>query len=160
MKFFSIGYTILTPVLLLLGLCIYTKHKKIIVNLIATMNFLMIFFSLYTIYHVYEYYQIATLMGFELFPNGKIVIGWQEAVLCVVVLLPFLFFFKKLQSNLWLSFLLTISLVCNFFYSFIFSTTATNSYIPQAATNYFFYSIEYLCWITGMYAMLWLIKRF
>lgn len=160
MKFFNTAYIVLMPVLLLWQVFYPTKYTIINKNIKATINLLMMVFSIYLIHHVYEYYQIATIMGFEIFPDGKIVIGWQELRLILVVLLPFLFLFKKLQSNNWISLLLVLLLIYDGIAQLFHLSTTTSSYIAFTESNYLILSIQYLCWMSFMYATLWLLKRF
>ena len=161
MEFVDVAYAYLAPLLLLLSLFLRRQQATYFKSTLAAMNVSLVFFVISAGREYYGLYQLAKAFGFNVTPQGLLRLASSNipyfAKNVLVLLLPFLFLFKKLSANT----VLTILMIVLLWYDVVYSTF-TNQPCHLIGSNYAPYLIpilRYSCLLTGMYSFLWLIKR-
>jgi hypothetical protein len=151
----------LAPVLLLIIL--FLKKQKLVYckSILAAMNVGLLFFVVFACREYYGLYQLAKSFGFDITFKGMMhlfltnIPSFTRNVLILIV--PFLFLFKKLSGNVFLSVLMLVLIWWDVFYAFF-----THQEVQMLGSNYapfLFPVLNYFSLIVGMYAFLWLTKR-
>ena len=160
MEFFNTAFVFLAPILILLSFILKNDYKTYALNVLAVVNVLLILHSIDLVRTLYGYYQLATIMGFEIYPNNKFVLGWLEVRIILVVLLPLLFLMKKLSAERWLSIAMMFLLLFDIIKDFIAPSKGINfSVITFAHQNLSLQILHYTSWLIAIYALFWLIKK-
>ena len=161
MDFIDVAYSFLIVLLLPCFWLLKKEHRKYLVNIIAVANVTLLFYSVFVARQLYALYsmmkQFNTTGNYSQHANY----GWFELRLAMIILLPFLFLFKKLSANGWLALLLFILLNwsrCQQLLSpgtdFLSSWSVYYSFSDLA-----FKILNYVSLLVGGYALLWLLKR-
>jgi hypothetical protein len=161
MEFFNTAFVCLAPLLILLSLVLKYNYKVYSLNMLAVVNVLTILCSINITQQLYSLYQLATLMGFELYPNNKFVVGWFEVRMLLVLLIPFLFLIKKLSAERWLSVVMLFLMLFDVLKSWIKpSKEGFNFTIISFSTEHLLLqTIHYSSWLIAVYALFWLMKK-
>jgi hypothetical protein len=161
MEFFNTAFISLAPITIILSLFLKNNYKIYSLNILAVVNLLSILCSINIAQQLYSLYQLATIMGFEIYPNNKFVVGWFEVRILLVLLLPFLFLIKKLSDSRLLSVALLCLMLFDVFKNWIKPNTEGFNFtiITFSTNNWFLQIMHYSSWFISLYALLWLIKR-
>jgi len=163
--FINVAYACSIPFLLLIYFVCNKKYKPIINNLIAVSNHLLIIYSWYLLYKFYQLIQWTLSLNIPLTNEIKtqpIEISWFQIKFILLIVIPYLFLFKKLASNKWLTIILLILLqwdvVVDLYQNFIFNqhTAGILFYTPYLL---FFKILNYIALFITVYALFWLLKR-
>ncbi len=161
MDFIDVAYSFLI-LLLLPGFWLLNKEwKKYLINIIAVGNITLLFYSAFVSRQLYALHsmvkQFNTAGNYSLYAG----FGWFELRLAMILLLPFVFLFKKLSANGWLTLLLFILLNWARCQQFLSSGTdflsSWNAY--YSFSDLTFKILNYVSLLVGGYALLWLLKR-
>ena len=161
MYFIDVAYSFLIVLLLPCFWLLKKEYRKYLINIIAVANITLLFYSVFVARQLYALYSM--MKQFNNTGNYSIhsTYGWFELRLAMIIILPFLFLFKKLSANGWLTLLLLILLNwsrCQQYLSpgtdFLSSWSVYYSFGDLA-----FKILNYLSLIVGGYALLWLLKR-
>ncbi len=161
MEFVDVAYAYLAPVLLLLCLLLKRSNALYCKNILAAMNVCLLFFVVSACREYYNLYQLAKAFGFNVTFQGMLKLASTNipyfAKNILVLLLPFLFLFKKLSGNLFLTALMIVFL----WYDVIFCAITNQPYkfIGSNYAPYLIHILRYSCLLVGMYSFLWLVKR-
>ncbi len=151
--FFIVGSTFLKP-----------SFKQYFSNCIVVNNKLLILYSWYLLYKFYQLIQfiIGLNIKVENKINQPIEIGWFEIRFILLILFPYLFLFKKLAKNIWLSLLMLCILQSDILIS-IYRTTfqklPSSSLIIYLPYMLSFKILNFSCLFIAVYALLWLLKK-
>jgi len=160
MEFFNTAFVFLAPLLILLSFISKLKAKNYIINILAVVNVLLILHSIDVVRTLYSYYQLATIMGFEIYPNNKFILGWQEVRIILILLLPLLFLIKKLSANRLLTITMFFLLLYDLCSHLIAPSKGLNFSIITFQIEHLPINIlNYISWFTTIYALFWLIKK-
>ena len=160
MEFFNTAFVFLAPILVLLSLILKSNFKSYTLNVLAIVNVLLILHSIDVVCTLYSYYQLATLMGFEIYPNNKFVVGWQEVRILLIILLPLLFLIKKLSSNQLLTIIMFFLLLFDLVSNLIAPSKGLNfSLISFQIEHLLINILKYISWFITVYALFWLLKK-
>ena len=151
MEFIQIAYCILAPFLLIVAYLHYNeKIKHLGANLLATVNVLLPFYSVFIfrqllgLYHLTK--QAADLLGADK-PGVPADLQWFFARQVAVIVLPFLFLLKKLQTNILLTGLLLILL----FWDHPVAVWNTYDLVFKIGSYFFLFCSGYaLLWLTNL----------
>ncbi len=161
MEFFDTAYIWLAPILILLSF--FAKSKKIyVLNVLAVVNVLLIFHSIFIIRQFYAFIQMALQMDVKPDPNQKIEIGWNEVKLWLIILLPFFFLIKRISANTLLSLFMLFLLLSDWFKLYLISLKSNWSMFESH--NFYVYNLwlkimHYTSWLVFVYALFWFIKK-
>jgi len=161
MEFFDTVYVWLAPILILLSF--FAKSKKIyVLNVLAVVNVLLIFHSIFIIRQFYAFIQMALQMDVKPGPNQKIEIGWNEVKLWLIILLPFFFLIKRISANTLLSLFMLFLLLSDWFKLYLISLKSNWSMFESH--NFYVYNLwlkimHYTSWLVFVYALFWFIKK-
>lgn len=160
MEFFDTAYIYFAPLLLFLSLFLRHKNKYYALNILAVVNMLLIFNSVFIIRQYYAFARLAMEMDVKPDPNMKIEIGWTEIKGWLVILFPFLFLIKPISGNRLLTlFMLFLLLQDWFVYVIECIKGKRNFYFSSFTTYHLFYQIVHYCsWVIFLYALFWFIK--
>jgi hypothetical protein len=163
--FINVAYACSIPFLLLTYFVGNKKYQPTIYQLIAVSNHLLIIYSWYLLYKFYQLIQWTLSLNIPLTDNIKnqpIEISWFQIKFILLIVLPYLFLFKKLAANKWLTIILLILLqwdvVVDLFQNLIINhhTAGILFYTPYLL---FFKILNYIALFIAVYALLWLLKR-
>ena len=161
MEFVDVAYAYLAPIILLFSLIFKNREALYYKSILASMNVCLLFFVVSACREYYGLYQLAKSFGFNVTPKGLLQFASTNIPYftknILVLLLPFLFLFKKLSSNTFLS-LLMIGFL---WYDVAFCLFNQQPYhlIGSNYAPYLIPIIRYSSLLIGMYSFLWLIKR-
>ncbi len=164
MPFVDIAYGYLALLLIMLILLGKDAIKKYSKSLLATINTSLLFFVIYQCYNYYQLYQMAEMFGVSITFNGLLKLmstNKLEAFKNIAVLIiPFVFLFKKLSANLILTVcmlaLIKWDLIEKLYQKIKYNVGASNNYSNTYST---FQLLNYGCLLIGIYALLFLLKR-
>ena len=164
MPFVDIAYGYLVLLLVLLVLLGKDAIKKYSQSILAAVNTSLIFFVIYQCYNYYQLYQMAEIFGVSITFKGLLKLmstNKLEAFKNITVLIiPFVFLFKKLSTNLVLTVcmmvLLKWDLIEKVYQKIRYNVGASSSYSNSYST---FQMLNYGCLLVGIYALLFLLKR-
>ncbi len=161
MDFIKTAYVFLVPILFFLSWFIKKDFKFFIINLLIVANLLQLFYSLFFIKELYNYYQLAKIIGFDFFPNNRINLGWQETRILLIIFLPFLFLIKKISSDKLLSICVFFLLIFDEIKKLIFSKSSSLNFslINFSTQNLLLNLMNYISCFIFMYTLLWFLKR-
>jgi hypothetical protein len=160
MIWFDYFYLLFAPLVLILSFVLNKKYKVYAKSVLAVINVLLIFHSIYIIRQFVAFYQLAVQLNVPLHTNQPIEIGWQQIKDWLIILLPFLFLVKPLMANRWLSVGLIFLLKYNFWvYNFTHLSSPQSWYVDTYLPyNFPLYLIHYIAWFCTIFSFLWLIK--
>lgn len=163
-EFIDIAYSF--SVLFIIAGALFLKKEAAIWcrNLLTVSNHLLILYSWYLLHQFYNLIKFVLSLNIKLdkIPKQPIQLGWFEIKFILLITLPYLFLFKKLAKNVWLSLAFFTILqwdIIAMLYNSLFKQQATFSvlfYMPYLAE---FKILSYLCLFVAVYALLWLLKR-
>ena len=161
MQFFSTVFVFLLPIFLLSFYNIGKNYKLILSNTLAVINLLMILYSFFLLKQFHFFYKLAEMMGVKVFPDVFIPITFQVVRIILIVIIPFLFLFKKFIANKILSIVYFVLLIWDFVKEKIYtsSSNSTIAIINFPTKNIAFYSMYYFSWMALFFALLWFLKR-
>jgi hypothetical protein len=161
MDFIDVTYSFLI-LLSLPGLWLLKKEWKIyLINIVAVGNITLLFYSVFVSRQLYALYslvkQFNTAGNYSLHSS----FGWFELRLTMIIILPFLFLFKKLSANGWLTFLIFILLNWSRCQQFLSpgADFLSSWRVYYSSGDLAFKILNYLSLLVGGYALLWLLKR-
>ena len=138
--------------------------KLYVKNCLAVSNHLLILYSWYLIHKFYQLIQFILSLNIptDKVPNKPIEISWFQIKFLLLILLPYLFLFKKLARTFWLSMVMLVLLQWDFFV--LLYNTLVQGEESSGVLFYMPYLIEfkilnYICLFVAVYALLWLLKR-
>ncbi len=159
MKFVDVGYSYLAPLLLLM--LTKNEERKYSKALLATANVSLIFFFIYSCFNYYDLYRWAQIFGMEISFKGLLRLASTNKIYAakniLLLLLPLVFLFKKLSSNIVLTILMLVLIWWDVLTALIYSEgylLPISQYKPII-----WYALNYFSLLVGMYALLWLLKR-
>lgn len=164
MPFVDVAYGYLVLVFLLAILFERKNSFSYSKSLLAALNISLLFFVVYKCLDYYQLYKMAQIFGVSITFGGLIKLmstnKWEAFKNIVVLLLPFLFLFKKLSTNV----LLTLAALTIIKWDFIERTYEKIVY-PNITKSYYqpeysvFHVLNYGCLFIAIYALLFLLKR-
>jgi len=167
MNFLDIIYSCLLPVLLLMVLLASKPYQPFAKSILAAANTTLIVFFFIRCYQLYNLYKIITMFGVDISLKGLLRLlstNIGETVRNVLMLLiPLLFLFKKLSSNVLLSMVMLIVLRWDYWVYWL--SKFSRDYVSSSWSYYFdtaslvFAILNYCSLLIGSYALLWLLKR-
>ncbi|MFC4230869.1 hypothetical protein ACFOW1_03130 [Parasediminibacterium paludis] len=164
MPFVDVAYGYLA-FLFLLAMLLERKHAfshgK---NLLATLNVTLLFFVLYKCLDYYQLYKMAQIFGVSITFDGLLKLmstnKWEAFKNMAVLLLPFLFLFKKLSANVVLTFaaltLVKWDVIERLYNKIAYPNITKSYYQPEYSV---FHVLNYGCLFIAIYALLFLLKR-
>lgn len=163
-QFIDIGYAF--SILFLIVVALFSKKQLSVYfkNCIVVSNHLLILYSWYLLYQFYQIIKFILSLNLKMdkVPKQPIEISWFQIKFLLLVILPYLFLFKKLSKNYVLSIVMLVLLQWDFFVIFYngFIKGEENSgilfYIPYLADLKI---LNYCCLFIAVYALLWMLKR-
>jgi hypothetical protein len=164
MPFVDVAYGYLALVFLLAMLLerknIFSYGK----SLLAALNVTLLFFVVYKCLDYYQLYRMAQIFGVSITFDGMLKLmstnKWEAFKNIAVMLLPFLFLFKRLSANVLLTIIALVLIKWDFIdriYEKIAYPNITKSYYqPEYSV---FHVLNYGCLFIAIYALLFLLKR-
>lgn len=146
MQFIQVAYCTTVPLLLIALWMIPTPYRKVLLNIVAVSNFLLIGYSLFLIRQLVGLYQLSQQFQINATAD-RFTIDLPVIRLWLVMILPFLFLYRPLRHN-WL--LTGILLVLLYWNNPVYSW---NDY------DLFTKIPVYLSLFSSGYALLWLLKQ-
>lgn len=143
MYFNGTAYQVLFPFLILL----FLKKKHLALNLLVALNYTLILYAVTLssrIYHLIKFIQ-----QFSPINNYHYTIGFFEIRMMLIVLIAVLFLFKKMDTNVLLSFTVFALLWMNDYY---FS-------LESVSVETIFKMLNYFSLFVAVYALLWLTNQ-
>lgn len=159
MDFIDVAYSFLIILSLPCIWLLKKEYRKYLINIIAVANISLLFYSVFVARQLYALYSI--LKQFHNTGSTHTSYGWFELRLALIIILPFLFLFKKLSANGWLALLLFILLN----WSRCQQLLSPGTDFLSSWSDYYSFSdltfkiLNYLSLLVGGYALLWLLKR-
>lgn len=148
--FISTAYLILFPLLLMMVQLASFSYRKFSLNLRASTQFSLIFYSLYLVRQLIGLYQFRKMFHMPAASLDYLSSGLIEMVL--IILLPFLFLIKRVLHSWIIGFLIWILLL---------HSTLRQKWILQFDGLQMINAILfYISLLTAIYALLWLLKKF
>lgn len=158
MEFLEVGYAYLVPILLIVWCFTKGINRIYIKCLIAVFNVSLLFFVIQLYKEYYGLYKLAKAFGFNVTPKGLMLLFSTNIPVFLknvaVTLLPLLFLFRRLNSNLFLSIIMLILLWLDYFYGLF-----THKEVPIIGNNYSSIGLLILnsfSLYVGLYGLLWL----
>ena len=164
MPFIDIAYSYLVLLLVLLVLLGKDAIKKYSQSILAAVNTSLIFFAIYQCYNYYQLYQIAEMFGVSITFKGILKLmnanKFEALKNIAVLIIPFLFLFKKLSANLILS-ICMIGLIKWDLFEKIYQKVRYNVVASSSYHNTYsvFQFLNFGCLLIGIYALLFLLKK-
>ena len=148
--FISTAYLILFPLLLIMVQLASFSYRKFSLNLRASTQFSLIFYSIYLVRQLIGLYQFRKMFHMPAASLDYLGSGLIEMVL--IILLPFLFLIKRVLHSWILGFLIWMLLL---------HSTLRQEWILQFDGLPMINAILfYISLLTTIYALLWLLKKF
>lgn len=164
MPFVDVAYSYLAVVFLLAMLLERKSAFSYGKNLLAALNITLLFFVVYKCLGYYYDYKMMQIFGISITFDGMLKLmstnKWEAFKNIAVLLLPFLFLFKRLSANV----LLTLAALTLVKWDFIERTYDKIAY-PNITKSYYqpeysvFHVLNYGCLLIAIYALLFLLKR-
>jgi hypothetical protein len=163
-EFIDIGYSA-SILFFIIGTLIFKKQlHKYCHNCIAVSNHLLILYGWYLIFKLYQLVQFVLALNIKVNKTAKqpINIGWLEIKFILLILIPYLFLFKKLAKNRWISFAMLAILQWDIFVAIYqsfgskFTSSSILFYLPYMVELKI---LNYSCLFIAVYALLWLFKK-
>lgn len=146
MQFIQVAYCTTVPLLLMVLWVTRRSDKKVLLNILAVSNFLLIGYSLFLIRQLVGLYQLS--QQFQVNDRvGRVTIDLPVVRLLLVILLPIFFLYKPLRHNRLLT---LVTLVLLYWNNPVYSW---NDY------DLFTKIPVYLSLFSSGYALLWLLKQ-
>ena len=164
MPFINIAYSYLVLLLVLLVLLGKDAIKKYSQSMLAAVNTSLIFFAIYRCYNYYQLYQMAEMFGVSITFKGILKLmnanKFEALKNIAVLIIPFLFLFKKLSANLILS-ICMIGLIKWDLFEKIYQKVRYNVVASSSYHNTYsvFQFLNFGCLLIGIYALLFLLKK-
>ena len=164
MPFVDIAYGYLALIFLLAILLERKRNNTYTKSLLAALNVSLIFYVLYKCLDYYQLYKMAQIFGVSITLDGLLRLmstnKWEAFKNIAVLLLPFLFLFKKLSANV----MLTLGILILIKWDFIDHIYQKIAY-PNISRSIYSYEysvfqiLNYGCLFIAIYALLFLLKR-
>ena len=152
MEFIDSAYLFLQPLLLFILISVSNKWKIAVFRLMAVSNGLLIFHSFFVTRQLYGIYRLV-----HAFRPQEVSyhchFGWFDLRMILIVLLPFLFVFKRFQKSI----LLTVLMIVLLCWDKI--ETVLNVDISSFDIVTMIKILNYSCLYIAAYALLWLLQR-
>ena len=162
MEFTDIGYSYLTPVLLLILLFTKKENKIYIKSILMAANVCLLFFVVSACREYYGLYMMAKNFGFNVSFEGLLKLASTNIPFAVknvlVIILPLLFFSRKLSGSI----ILTVLMIVLFWWD-VASAAITHQPIHFPGYNYspiFFLILRFLCLLTAIFSFMWLRRSY
>ena len=164
MPFVDVAYGYLA-LIFLLAILLDKKNKiSYSKSLLAALNVSLIFFVVYKCLDYYQLYKMAQIFGVSITFDGLLRLmstnKWEAFKNIAILLLPFLFLFKKLSANVLLT-MIALALIKWDVIDRIYQKIAYPN-ITRSTYNYeysAFQILNYGCLFIAIYALLFLLKR-
>lgn len=164
MPFVDIAYGYLALIFLLAMLMEQKNKKNYSKSVLAALNVSLLFFVVYKCLDYYQLYKMAQIFGVSITFDGMLKLmstnKWEAFKNIAVLLLPFLFLFKKLSANVLLTLCALVLIkwdVIDRIYEKIAYPNITKSYYQPEYS--IFHILNYGCLLIAVYALLFLLKR-
>jgi hypothetical protein len=161
MQFFNTVFVILSSLIIFSSFFVRGRNRIILQNILATLNMLIFCSTYFLLNYLHGFKLLAEFMGIDvlkvLFHN----IGWEHIRIISLIILPFLFLFKRLITNKLLVVIIIFLLLSDIIFKFITSTTASFSFtlVSFSFDKFLLNSIHYFSWFVVVYALLFFAKR-
>lgn len=161
MQFFNTAFVILSSILIISSFFIQGKNKNVLLNLFATVNVLLICSSFLLLNYLNGFKAMAEFMGVDVYAILFHSITWEHFRIVSVILLPFLFLFRKFSTNKFLSLLMIFLLLSDLILKLIlpntvgFNFTLVNFSFARFHLNF----IHYFSWFILVFAILFFTKK-
>jgi hypothetical protein len=169
-EFIKTAYMWLVPILLLVSFFVTTHKKNILLQIIAANNICLILLCIFQWVQLWNLFQ--SLLAFQkLYPQLAAAQDKENMfslsnhffiMLTLGIIIPFFFLIKKLRTN---RLLITIELIALWWGTiWIFVKHLINGNALSSSDGYVEYHLSfkilnYFSLLTGMYALLWLLKK-
>ncbi len=151
MEFIDIAYVVLIPLIILLSFVVKKQLKNYCINIIATANLLLLLNSVFIVRQFLALYYLGKQLGFDTKAKSFDLISYLGNTFYLqlgIIILPFVFLYKKLSGNKWLTVFMLLLFVCLY----------RNTFFYYLSANIFAW-LNYFCLLIAAYALLWLLKR-
>ena len=152
MEFIDSAYLFLQPLLLFILISVSNKWKIVVFRLVAVSNSLLTFHSFFVARQLYGIYQL--LHAFR--PQDVSYhyhFGWFDLRMTLIILLPFLFVFKRFQKSILLTVLMLVLLWWDK------TEIVLNVDISSFDIVTMVKILNYGCLYIAAYALLWLLQK-
>jgi hypothetical protein len=164
MPFVDVAYGYLALVFLLAMLLERKNTISYCKSLLAALNVTLLFFVVYKCLDYYQLYKMAQIFGVSISFDGMLKLmstnKWEAFKNIAVLLLPFLFLFKRLSANVLLTIIALVLIkweVIEKLYDKLTYPNITKSYYQPEYS--IFHILNYGCLFIAIYALLFLLKR-
>ncbi len=161
MQFFNTAFVILTTIIIISLFFVHTKNRIILYNILATLNILLFCSTYFLLNYLHGFKLFAEDMGINVYKVLLNDIGWEHIRIISLILLPFLFLFKRFATNKLLVFIIIFLLLSDIIIKFITSTTASFSFtlVAFSLDKILLNSIHYFSWFVVVFAILFFLKK-
>lgn len=148
--FIATAYLILFPLLWLMVQLAAFSYRKFCLNLRSSIQFSLIFYSLYLVRQLIGLYQFRKM--FHMPAASLDYLGSGLIEMCCIILLPFLFLIKRVMQSWILGFVIWMLL--------LHATLRQEGIIQFDGWQMINAILFYISLLTTIYALLWLLKKF
>ena len=161
MQFFNTVFVILAPFFILIQLFTVSKQKLFLQNLFATINVLLICSTFMLLKYLNGFKQLAEMMGIDVYAVLFHAITWEHIRIVLIIFIPFLFLFKKLSTNKFLSVLMIFLLLSDIIIKFLVPKASSFNFtlVNFSATKFHLHFIHYFSWFVVVFALLFFFKK-
>ncbi len=152
MEFVDSAYRYLIPILLFILISVSNKYKIVLFRLVAVCNVLLIFHSFFVARQLYGIYRLIHVFKLQ-DVSYHYHFGWFDVRMGLIMLLPFLFVFKRFQKSILLTLLLLFLLWWDK------TDVLLNFEISSFDIVLLIKILNYACLYIAAYALLWLLQR-
>ncbi len=164
MPFVDTAYGYLVLICLLAIVFEKNKEKLYSKSLLAAINISLIFFVFYQCYDYYQLYKMAEMFGVSISFKGMLKLmstnKWEALKNIAVLIIPFIFLFKKLSANIVLTVIMLVLLkwqiLEKWYQKIAYPNIVYSTYKNEFTT---FQILNYGCLLIAIYAFLFLLKR-
>jgi len=158
MEFIDTAYSFLAPFLFICFLFAKGHFKKYALNLVAVINTLLVFYSLFTARQLYALYAWESQFHLSNTPLNAYSLGWVQLRLILLLLLPLFFLKKEYAANLFLTGLVVFLFWCDKLMS-LYKYHDLSLHPFYSLLDWTFKILNYSCLLVAGYALLWLAKK-
>ena len=164
MPFIDVAYSYLASGVLLFFLFSKNGMKVYEKSVIATLNTTLIFFVIYKCYDYYQLCRMAEVFGVSISFEGLLKLMRTNKLEAIkntaVLIIPFLFLFKKISANIVLTLCMLALIKWDFIQTIYEKMVYPSITKPTYTTNYSWFDIlNYGCLFIAIYSLLFLLKR-
>ena len=152
MEFVDSACLFLQPLLLVILILVSNKWKIAVFRLVAVCNVLLIFHSFFVARQLYGIYRLVHAFRHQ-DVSYNYHFGWFDVRMALIVLLPFLFVFKRFQKSILLTILMLVLLWWDK------TERVLNLDISSIDIVTLIKILNYCCLYIAVYALLWLLHR-